>query len=109
VLLFKEVHVPLILSGDKWQTRRLWTKRHAKPGTVHKAKTRMLSTECFALLRIERCYQQRLGDMTQEDVIAEGYKSLEDYRQALEEINKNKRFVWNPDMVFWVVDFTVVK
>ena len=109
MLLFKEVHRPLILSGEKWQTRRLWAKRHAKPGTVHKAKTRMLSTEYFALLRIERCYQQRLGDMTQADVIAEGYKSLEDYRRALVEINKNKRFEWNPDTVVWVVDFKVVE
>jgi hypothetical protein len=109
MLLFKEVHVPLILSGDKWQTRRLWTKRHAKPGTVHKAKTRMLSTECFALLRIERCYQQRLGDMTQADVIAEGYQSLEDYRKALETINKNKKFVWSDDTVVFVVEFKVVE
>jgi hypothetical protein len=109
MLLFKEVHVPLILSGTKTQTRRLWAKRHAKPGTIHKAKTRMLSTECFALLRIERCYKQRLGDMTLAEVIAEGYKSLEDYKQALETINKNKKFQWNPDTVVWVVDFKVVE
>ena len=109
MLLFKEVHVDLIMSGKKWQTRRLWKKRRVKLGATHKAKTKMLSTDYFAKLKILRCYRQRLGDMTQADVIAEGYKSLEDYKYALQTINKRKRFIWDDNQIVFVVEFRVVE
>jgi hypothetical protein len=109
MLLFKQSHANLIMSGKKWATRRLWKKRRVRLGAIHKAKTKMLSTDYFAKLKILRCYRQRLGDMTQADVIAEGYKSLEDYKHALVQIHKRKKFCWNDDMVVYVVEFKVVE
>ncbi len=88
MILFRQEHVGPILQGTKTQTRRTWAKPRARVGTVHLAKTRMLSTEFFARLEILAVYQERLGDISEEDAIAEGYPSREAYLQAFARINR---------------------
>lgn len=109
MILFKEEHVEKILSGKKTETRRLWSKPHANVGSLHKAKTKMLSKEYFALLRIVDVYQERLGDITEEGVKAEGYSSLEEYKSVLEKINKKSKFLWDDDQLVYVIKFKVVE
>ena len=87
MLLFKPIHVPLILSGEKVQTRRSWKKARAKVGAIHLAKIKMLSKEYFARLLILAVYEERLGDISEEDARAEGYQTKYAYLVAFQEIN----------------------
>lgn len=101
MLLFKPHHVPLILNDTKTETRRIWGRRRAVPGRVHKAKVKMLSKKVFARLLILDVFPQRLGDMTEADAQAEGGYTLARYRVEFYRING----VWDPDLVVSVVKF----
>ncbi len=70
MILFKPQHVEPILRGRKTQTRRGWKRRRAVPGSIHDARTAMFG-EPFARLRIRRVWQERLGDISAADVLAE--------------------------------------
>ena len=111
MLLFKPIHVPLILSGEKDQTRRKWKKARAKVGAIHLAKIKMLSREYFARLEILAVYEERLGDISEEDARAEGYPTQYDYLVAFQKINhiSDDDFSDVLKMMVYVVHFTVVK
>ena len=101
MLLFKREHIDLILRGLKTQTRRSWKKPRVKVGSVHKCKILMLSTDYFAQVRILSVRQERLGDITIEDSIAEGYNSREGYFAEWKRINHSLDL----DSEVWVVSF----
>lgn len=90
MILFKPEHIAMIVGGSKTQTRRIWTKRRAKPGAIHKAKTAMLSKEYFALLTIKRVWKEQVGEISDEDAVKEGYKDKEDYLRIFYKINEKK-------------------
>lgn len=100
-MLFKPEHVEPILRGEKTQTRRVWKKRRAKVGAVHKAKLKMLSRDYFALIRIMGVWQERLGDISEADAKAEGGYTIEEYKQEWIRING----AWDPDQLVYVVGF----
>jgi hypothetical protein len=99
----------MILVGTKTETRRLWKRQRAKVGSVHLAKLKMLSKEYFARLQINYVFQQRLGDITDEQVRKEGYSTRDEYFKKLCEINKMPYHPRVLDMVVWVVGFELVK
>lgn len=103
MILFKEVlrHPQMILKGKKTQTRRIGSKRW-NVGSVHLAKTQMLSTEYFAKILITGVREERLGDISLEDAQKEGYNTIEEYIDIWKFINKG---VWDPELIVWVVDF----
>ena len=112
MILFKEQHVPLILSGRKTQTRRLWKHgSRVKVGNVYQARTRMLDkSSTFALLRVKQVRTMwKLDDITPEDAWAEGYDSVGEFLAAFRAIN---RWSWNQlslgDKPITVVEFEVV-
>ena len=111
MLLFKPEHVPMILSGKKTVTRRFWKRRRAVPGSLHQARLQLFGKP-FAVLRIIEVSQERVADITKEDVRAEGYLSQQDYFNALYEINR-LRFRPVQEMtefimrICWVVRFKV--
>ena len=105
MLLFKPEHVDPILKGLKTQTRRL--NARCKIGSIHLAKTKMLSPECFAHLLINNKYKQPLGDMSEEDAIKEGYSSVEEYIQVWNRINPNHP--WAESREVDVVEFTCLE
>ena len=111
MILFKAVHVPLILADVKTQTRRLWPHGcRAKAGSVHWAQTKMLDPDSrFARLRILRVWQERLGGITQADSWAEGYPNAHEYLKAFHEINRvpliAEKRVAVENTIVWVVSF----
>jgi len=73
MLLFKPVHIPLILDGTKTQTRRLWKRSRVKVGAVHKCYTKMpWQTGPFARIKIRRWWLQPIGKMSHKELNAEG-------------------------------------
>jgi hypothetical protein len=105
MLLFKPEHVEPILAGTKTQTRRIWKAPRAKVGSIHLAKTMMLSTEFFAKLEIRDVYREPLIEISDEDAKAEGYNNAAAYFVAFCNINHLKKV---PDILVYVVKFKVV-
>jgi uncharacterized protein YqfB (UPF0267 family) len=101
LLLFKDWHIQPILRGEKTQTRRVWKAPRAKVGSVHLAKTQMLSEYYFAKLRILKVEKQRLGDISEEDAMKEGGYTLSEFKNIWIQINGD----WNPDLEVYVVEF----
>ena len=105
MILFKPEHVPMILEGRKAQTRRLG-KRRWKVGSTHQAKTTLFG-KAFAQLRVTGVRQQRLCDISDEDVKCEGYLTRADYYDAFVLINRLGTYTLGE--LVWVIDFELVK
>lgn len=105
MILFKPEHVDMIRSGRKNQTRRIWKKPRSKVGAVHLAKTKMLSREYFAKLRILDVYREFPSDISDDDARAEGYDDASAYLAAFCRINHLSAI---PDKTVFVVKFEVI-
>lgn len=103
MILFKPEHVPLILSGKKTQTTRIWKRCRVNRGSMHKAKTQMLSKDCFAWLTIGGVWYTQLKSITDEGAKKEGYSSKEAFLKKFMEINGEVPL----DTWVWVVEFKV--
>lgn len=57
-------------------------------------------------LRLEKVYQQKLKDVTEEQARQEGYESLEAYKKAINQIHEEA--VWHSDLTVWVHEFKIV-
>ena len=88
MILFRPEHVEPILAGRKTQTRRIGKRSRCKVGSIHLAKTKMLSKDSFARLMIRAVYLEVLGAISDEDAKAEGYADKEAYFAAFFMINK---------------------
>ena len=98
MLLFKPFHKDLILSGIKMQTRRIWKKPRCKPGSIHLAKTQMLSKEYFAELFIVDVQKEFLLDISEKDAYAEGGYTIEEYLKVWDNINPKHLSITNPEV-----------
>lgn len=105
MLLFKPEHVKPIQDGIKTATRRQWKKCRVKVGSVHLCKTKMLSKDYFAKVRIVKTYKQKLKHMVMEDYLAEGGYIKEEYINKWREINGT----YDKDEIVWVVKFELVR
>jgi hypothetical protein len=116
MILYKPEHVVPIILGAKTQTRRLGEARW-NVCSVHQARTNMPWQDAaghFADHRILGVRQERLFDISQSDVLAEGYQTVNEYTAAFHRINRRSAkpawqwtIVLNP--LVWVVEFEVVK
>jgi len=98
-MIFSEEHIRLILEGKKTQTRR----RHIhvlKVGRVYRIQRNWYEWTDIRII-ITRAFQQRLGDISEEDARREGGYTLEEFRSVWEEINGS----WDPQEVVWVYEF----
>lgn len=100
MILFKPKHVPLILSGRKTETRRTWKIARVKVGKTYQAKTQLFG-EPFARLLITGLRRERLGNISEESIHAEGYDSIKGFMEAWMEIKGS----WNPNLEVWVVKY----
>lgn len=101
MLLFQPEHVQPILDGIKIKTRRFGRKRW-KVNNVHRAKTKMISRDYFALLRILTLHREPLGAMTEKDAWDEGGYTLSGYKEEWEKIYLRP---WDLELIVWVVQF----
>lgn len=107
-MLFKEYHAPMILSGRKTQTRRLWKRPMVKVGGIYSAQTGFCKPEtAFARIRVLRLWKESLKAISEQDAKAEGYPSKAAFLNAFGAIN-HIPIVWVNDPVT-CVEFEVVK
>lgn len=85
--------VAAALAGHKTQQRRDGV--YAYPG-----ETFMLDATPFTLTELSR---QRLGDMTERDALAEGYRNLDTYKNLILKMHPN--MTWNDEHWVWVHTF----
>jgi len=97
-LLFRKIHLEKVLKGEKTQTRRV-SKPKVKPGSTYRL--RKGYNPISELIEIEEVFQQKLGEITPEDVLKEGFNSFEEFIQEWESIYEE----FEPDKKIWVIKF----
>jgi hypothetical protein len=97
-LLFSRRFVPRILAGAKTQTRRP-TKPSVKEGGSYKLRAGNKPTD--RSITVTRVYTQRLGDISPEEAVAEGFSTLDEFREAWVSIYGS----WVPEKTVYVVEF----
>ena len=99
-MIFKRYHIAMIRDGSKIHTRRLWQKPRVKVGNTYCARVNYHQPrrEC-PLFVVQDLYQQRLGDMTEEDAWKEGRYTLAQFKGVWKEINGT----WDDNQVPWVI------
>jgi len=101
-LIFKREHIELILRGVKTQTRYRHT-RLLKAEKIYSIKRDWTHSTPHRIL-INRVRRQRLGDITPEEVRAEGGYTVREFMDVWRRINGR----WDPDEVIVVYEFKVV-
>ena len=102
-MLFKRHHIKKILQGRKTQTRRT-SQRKYKVGRYYAIRDRLFGKPQGHII-ITRRFQQKLGEISPEDLKKEGFNSLEDFRKAWIEINAS----WDPEQIVTVYEFAYVE
>lgn len=94
MLVTKPQDVEKVINGQKTATRR--NGRYADIGEVME-----LGDHHF---KIDNVYEQTLGEVTDQDARQEGFKNLEEYKQAILSLHPGMR--WAPKMKVWVHEFS---
>jgi len=98
-ILFKKSYVNKIINGEKTATRR--PKRPTvKPEGEYSIRVSFY-THLPDRFRVVKRFQQRLGDMSHDDALKEGFESLDEFREEWRSIYGR----YDPDQVVWVVEF----
>ena len=58
-----------------------------------------------AVVTIKKRFQQRLGDLTEEEARKEGFSSVEEFKQQWETLYRS----WNPEELVWAYEFELAK
>lgn len=101
-LTFKRPFLSLILTGKKTQTRRL-NGRKLQEGHIYAVMDDWTEGP-KAYVRIIRKFQQRLGDITPEEIRKEGFNTLEEFKTAWIRCYGS----WNPETQVTVYEFEIV-
>ena len=105
MVLFKRTHIKMILQGRKTQTRRTH-KRTWKLGKTYPVQDRWFG-KALAYIKITRKFREKLGDISREDIVKEGYNSLEELKKVWEE-EINGPGSWDPKQIVTVYEFKYV-
>ena len=102
-MLFKKQLFEKILRGEKTQTRRFMER---KPGrrvyeVGERVGIRAGYTKPTAYITITRKFEQKLGDISEEDARKEGFVSVEEFKQQWVSLYQR----WTPELVVWVYEF----
>ena len=102
-MLFKKPLLEKVMDGTKTQTRR-GTTRTYKVGRTYGVTCRRYQ-KSQAHIQILQAKEQRLGDITLADVKAEGFQTLEEFKQAWIKIDGS----WNPEQTVTAYQFKLIK
>ena len=94
MFLFAREHVGMIVVNYprmKSQTRRLHKRAHAVAGGIHWAQRGTTADTRFARLKVTRVCTENLWNISEADVLAEGYENREAYFEAFNRINKRDK------------------
>jgi hypothetical protein len=98
-----------LINGHKTVTRRFWHDKTAKacsPGTVHQAwdKNPRFKGKRIGFVKIKNIYKQKLSQMTEDDLIAEGnrYRYWKNLAEFVE-------MMGGPEAEPWVIEFEFQK
>jgi hypothetical protein len=102
-MMFQRDLLDLVISGRKTQTRRL--HKHAlKKGRIYTVKRSWIETT-GEYIRITKVYPQKLGDVSEEEAVKEGFSGLDEFRDAWIRINGS----WDPEMEVTVYEFELAE
>jgi N4-acetylcytidine amidohydrolase len=95
-LVTMESDVKKVLEGKKTATRR--NGRYADVGEIM-----TLEGQQF---KIDRVYEQSLGELTDEDAKREGFETVDEYKESI--LSYHPGMPWLPHMKVWVHEFSKV-
>ena len=105
MFLFKDFFIHMIVKRIKTQTRRLHKRARAKVGAIHQCRTTLFGKP-FAHIKILRVWQERLKDISQVDVYAEGlHMTPEEFVEGFMEIQPKAL----PDTLLYCYEFELVE
>ncbi|GAH14707.1 unnamed protein product, partial [marine sediment metagenome] len=87
------------------ETRRNWKKVMVKVGGTYPIQLRMFQprSEC-ELIKVKYLFNQRLGDMSEEEAKREGGYTLKGFRETFTVINGH----WDNDLIVYVIGFKYI-
>jgi len=103
-MLFKKHLAAKVRAGTKTQSRRI-SKIRYREGSIQPVRENCAPGKAKDYIKIDRRYEQRLGDMTEEQAKAEGFQNLAEFKRGWEEITKQP---WNPDQTVTAYEFHLV-
>ena len=86
-MIFTKDNAFKILDGKKTQTRRMWLKPAVKVGNIYKAQLYSWREPWFAKIKVIRLWKWDGENISQEDAIAEGYGSPDEFMFHYLELN----------------------
>ncbi|MEM2975838.1 MAG: ASCH domain-containing protein [Candidatus Bathyarchaeia archaeon] len=104
-MFFSRGNLEKVLRGKKTQTRRL--SGRYKVGHTYGVRT-WIYEKALARIKITAKRQERLGDISQEDLKREGYETLEEFKEAWTKFYA-KKLGWHPELIVWVYDFVLIQ
>lgn len=96
-LVTMESDIQKVLEGKKTATRR--NGRYADVGEIM-----TLEGKSF---KIDRVYEQSLGELTDEDAKREGFNTVDEYKESI--LSYHPGMPWLPQMKVWVHEFSKVE
>ncbi|MEH7388200.1 ASCH domain-containing protein [Bacillus sp. JJ1521] len=96
-LVTMESDVKKVLEGRKTATRR--NGRYADVGEIMTLEGRSF--------KIDRVYEQSLGELTDEDAKREGFNTVDEYKESI--LSYHPGMPWLPQMKVWVHEFSEVE
>ncbi|SEM10329.1 hypothetical protein SAMN05192533_10121 [Mesobacillus persicus] len=95
-LVVRPQDIENVINGTRTVVRR--NGRYADVGEIF-----TLSNKKFV---INRVYSMTLGSLTDEDVLQDGFSTVEDYKKAV--LSSHHGMTWNPETVVWVHEFSPI-
>jgi len=104
-MFFTRANLEKVLRGKKTQTRRL--SGIYRVGITYGIRT-WIYEKSLARIRITGKRQERLGDISAEDLEREGGYTLEEFKEMWTSFYA-KKMGWHPELNVWVYDYVLVE
>ena len=90
MILFTKENAQKVVDGTKTQTRRFWKNQRMSSGKHYYAQTSLKPKDRFARLLCLDCWQWDGETISDQDAIAEGYSSGQEFLSVYNQLNKNR-------------------